>query len=79
MNKLDALKQYKFDGLLDSVEIWISNNIYIRPTDKTLIFYNKFGSIMLTDVRLCYVGEIPYTVPFNRYVIGVNEIKSIDI
>lgn len=79
MNKLDALKQYKMDGLLDSVEIWISNNTYIRPTDKTIIFHNDKGGIMLTDVRVCYVSEIPYTVPFNRYVLSLNEIKSIDI
>ena len=79
MNKLSVLKQYKLDGLLDSVEIWISNNTYITPTDKTIIFHNNKGSIMLTDVRVCYVGDIPYSIPFNRYVISLDEIKSIDI
>lgn len=78
MNNLDVLKQYELYGLLDSVEIWTSNSVYITPTFKTIIFYNK-DSIMLTDVRVCYVGEISYSLPYDRYVILLDEIKSIDI
>ena len=76
MNYIDALKQCKLDGLLEHIEIWILKDVFIRPTNKTIIFNNN-NSIMLTDVYLYSIyGERLF---FNRYVINNCEIIRVDI
>ena len=76
MNYIDALKQYKLDGLLEHIEIWILKDVFIRPTNKTIIFNNN-NSIMLTDVYLYTIdGEQLF---FNRWIINNYEIIRVDI
>lgn len=79
MNKLYVLKQYKLDGLLDRTEIWLSDTIWLQPTPNTRMFNNDNGSIMLTDVFFNSSSEPIGRVFLIRYVIHVDEIKSIDI
>ena len=78
MNKLVALKQYKLDGLLDRIEIWLSDTIWLLPTPNTRIFNNDEGYIMLTDVFFSS-SDLISRIFLNRYVMHVDEIKSIDI
>lgn len=79
MNKLDALKQYKMDGLLPNIEIWISKEVWLQPTPNTRIFNNDKGYIMITDVFFHSSSEPIDRIFLNRYVMHVDEIKSIDI
>ena len=79
MNKSDVLKQYKSDGLLDRIEIWLSDTIWLQPTPNTRMFNNDNGSIMLTDVFFNSSCEPIGRIFLNRYVISLDEIKSIDI
>lgn len=76
MNYIDVLKQYKLDGLLEHIEIWVLKDVFIRPTNKTIIFNNN-NSIMLTDVYLYSIdGDRLF---FNRWIINNYEIIRIDI
>lgn len=76
MNYIDVLKQYKLDGLLEHIEIWILKDVFIRPTNKSIIFNNN-NSIMLTDVYLYSIyGERLF---FNRLIINNCEIIRVDI
>lgn len=79
MNKLDALKQYKLDGLLDRIKICLSDTIWLYPTPNTLIFNNDNDFVMLTDVFFYSPSEPIGRIFLNRYVLHVDEIKSIDI
>lgn len=76
MNYIDALKQYKSDGLLEHVEIHILKDIFIKLTNKSLIFYNN-NSIMLTDVYLYSVDCD--RIFFNRWIVNIVEIINIDL
>lgn len=79
MNKYELLKQYKKDGLLDSVEIWLSNGYWLKPTKNTILFYNQeLDIIMFTNV---YVNNREnFTAFFNKsYRIESKEILRIDI
>lgn len=74
MNYIDVLKQYKLDGLLEHIEIWILKDVFISPTNKTLIFNNN-NSIMLTDVYLYSVYSD--RIFFNRWIVNIDEIINI--
>ncbi|QVM61461.1 hypothetical protein HN02_01 [Clostridium phage vB_CpeP_HN02] len=76
MNYIDVLKQYKLDGLLEHIEIWILKDVFIRPTNKTIIFNNN-NSIMLTDVYLYSIYA--ERLFFNRWIINNCEIIRVDI
>ena len=76
MNYIDVLKQYKLDGLLEHIEIWVLKDVFIRPTNKTIIFNNN-NSIMLTDVYLYSIyGERLF---LNRWIINNCELIRVDI
>ncbi|MGV2640166.1 hypothetical protein GNF86_01755 [Clostridium perfringens] len=79
MEKYELLKQYKKDGLLDSVEIWLSNGYWLKPTKNTILFYNEeLDIIMFTNV---YVNNRENFTAFfdKRHQIEPKEILRIDI
>lgn len=77
MSKYETLQEYKKDGLLDNLEIWLSNGYWLRPTKKTVLFYSEeLDAIMLTDV---YVNLGVSKFYDKRYVVGQTEITRIDI
>lgn len=61
MNYIDVLKQYKLDGLLEHIEIWVLKDVFIRATNKTIIFNNN-NSIILTDVYLYSIDGNDYSL-----------------
>lgn len=79
MNKYELLKQYKKNGVLDSVEVYLPYGYSLRPTKNTILFYNEeLDIIMFTSV---YVNNKKSVTAFfaKSYQIESKEILRIDI
>ena len=79
MNKYELLKQYKKNGVLDNVEVYLPYGYSLRPTKNTILFYNEeLDIIMFTNV---YVNNKEnFTAFFDKsYQIESKEILRIDI